>query len=76
VANLKYLHDTIPFPDAIVYADRSVNEAPHADTTPHWATDIGKALQNLDVVENRAAKSFRSFRKMGPGVGQNLCEVG
>ena len=73
---LKYFHNALLFQNAIVNREGCMYEPSHTGPAIYPVAEKRKTLQNLDVIEDRVAKTFGIFGKMRPGVGKYFFEIG
>ena len=76
VPEMKNLHQVRVFLNVVVNQDRSVDQLPNAWPTGHGAANIGKAFQEIDVVEKSSAKTFGCCWIVGANVFENTFQIG
>lgn len=61
--------------DAVVDQDRSMHELAATRPVCYSATDIWEASEQIDVVQNGVAESFRCVGEVEPGVFEDVLEI-
>jgi hypothetical protein len=69
------LNEGVRLVDSIEDQDGSVHQLANTIPSVHWASDVGKPLKEIDVVQNRLAKSLGCGWEMVPRIGQNFFEI-
>ena len=72
---MKNLNEVWGFVDSIVDRYRGVHELANAEPSFDGASNVRKALQQLEVIQDGIAEPFGCHWKVGPRVGQDLLEV-
>lgn len=69
--NLNYVRI---FTHTIMDKNRRVDKLTHALASGHGTANIGKTLQQFDVIEDRIAELFGITGEVDPGVGEDFLE--
>ena len=67
--------DVGALPNSIVDYDRGVDQLADTRTSLYKTADIGKALQDVYVIQDRIAKPLGVCWKLRPGIRKNFLEI-
>lgn len=69
------LYEFSRFIYTVVDQDRRMDELAHSIAACNWTPDEWKSLQQVQVIQQSNAESFRGVWEVRPGVGEDLFEV-
>jgi len=69
------LHRVPQFVNAVIDQNRSMDKQPNPRTSLYTRSDVGKLREEIDMIQQGAAKPFGCFRKAFPGVFEYLFKV-
>ena len=69
------LHEIWRFVDTVVNQYWRVNQLAYTRASSQWSSNVGKALQQIDVIQDCVAEPIGIIWKLRPGVGKDLFEI-
>jgi len=61
--------------DFVINQYRRVNKLEDTRASSRWGTNIGKALEEVDVIQDCVAESLCALGKLRPGVGEDFLKI-
>jgi len=75
VPEVQDLHEIRRFVNTVVNQYRRVNQLANTATSSHWGSNVGKALQQIDVIQDCVTESLRILGKGSPGVREDFLKI-
>jgi hypothetical protein len=75
VPEVQDLHEIWRFMDSVINQYRRVNQLADAGASIHWGSNVWKAFQQIDVIQDCITESLRILGKPRQGVGEDFLKI-